>query len=145
MKKKRAIILIAIFLCLFFLIGGHFYNKWYHNNIKSHPQMYCYEYFRGTNKPVSVLLIENLKLKKPYLEYYSQLEKGKEPYLDNCIPLKGLPQCDPVYVIGYTKDSLLAKVVSYYDYGPFRGGNFTRGWVYAKCLHKEPPQKKNSQ
>ena len=136
---KKNIVLIAIFVGGLFLIGGYFYNKWYHRNVKSHPQMYCYEYFRETNKPVSVLLIESLKLKEPYLEYYNQLETGKEPYLDNRIPIKGLPQYHPVYVVDYTKDSLLAEIVSYYDYGAFRGGSFTKGWGYAKCLHKNPP------
>jgi len=66
--------------------------------------------------------------------------KGENPIFN--FPLKTLPQCEPVYVIGFSKDSLLAKVVSYYDYGAMRGGNFTKGWVYAKCLHKEPPRKK---
>jgi len=99
--------------------------------------MYCYEYFRGTNKPVSVLIIEDLDLKKQYLKYYRELEMGKEPYLHNDIPLKGIPQYTPVYVLEYTEDSLLAKVVSYYDRGAKFGGSFTKGWVYAKTLHKE--------
>lgn len=142
MNKKKIIILILVVIGLGFLAGGHFYNKWYHKNVKSHPKKYCYEYFRGTEKPVSVLIIDNLNLKDPYLEYYRELELGKEPYLHNDIPLKGLPQYDPVYVIEFTKDSLLAKVISYYDYGSIRGGSFTKGWVYAKCLHQAPPPKK---
>ena len=125
---------------MFFTIGGHFINKHYHENIKSHPQMYCYEYFKGNENPVSVLIIEDLSLKNHYLEYYHELENGKEPYLHNDIPLKGMPQYSPVYVIKYTPDSILAKVVSYYDRGAKFGGNFTKGWVYAKTLHKDPPQ-----
>ncbi len=139
MKKYK---IIFIIIGLSFLIGGHFYNKWYHKNIRNYPTRYCYEYFRKAEKPVSVLIISSLNLKEPYLEYYKGLELGKEPYLPNNIPLKGLPQYEPVYVIGYTEDSLLAEVISYYDYGARRGGSFTKGWVYAKCLHKEAPPKK---
>ncbi|MFA7444863.1 MAG: hypothetical protein WCY89_02870 [Flavobacteriaceae bacterium] len=141
MRIKKITLTIVVIIGLGFLFGGHFYNKWYHKNVKSHPTRYCYEYFRGTEESVSVLIIQNLNLKEPYLEYYRELESGKEPYLHNDIPLKGLPQSYPVYVVGYTKDSLLAEVVSYYDYGARMGGSFTKGWVYAKCLHKEPPQK----
>lgn len=144
MSKKKIIIIIIIVIGFSFLIGGHFYNKWYHNDVKSYPKKYCYEYFRGTEKPVSVLIIENLNLKEPYLEYYRDLELGKEPYLHNDIPLKGLPQYDPVYVIEFTEDSLLAKVISYYDRGAKFGGSFTKGWVYAKTLHKDPPPKKET-
>lgn len=141
MKKrtKNTLIGVGIFFVLFFTVGGHFINKYYNEDVKSHPQMYCYEYFRGTNKSVSVLIIEDLDLKAQYLKYYQELELGKEPYLDNDIPLKGMPQSSPVYVIDYTEDSLLAKVVSYYDRGAYFGGSFTKGWVYAKTLHKDPP------
>lgn len=139
---KKVIIIIAIVVGLGFLVGGHFFNKWYHRHVKSHPQMYCYEFFRGKTKPVSVLIIENLDLSEPYLKYYQELETGKEPYLANEIPLKGLPQYDPVYVMGYSSDSLLADVVSYYDRGAYFGGSYLRGWVYAKCLHPAPPPRK---
>ncbi len=70
---------------------------------------------------------------------YKQVEKGENPTFN--FPLKTLPQYDPIYVVGYTEDSLLAEVISYYDYGARRGGSFTKGWVYAKCLHKEAPPK----
>lgn len=104
--------------------------------------MYCYEYFRGAGKPISVLFIEDLDLKTPYLKYYEELKRGKEPYLPNEISLQGMPQYTPVYVMGYSKDSLLADVVSYYDRGAKFGGSYTRGWVLVECLHKEPPPKK---
>jgi len=87
---------------------------------------------------MSVILIEDLDLKKDYLYYYHQLKSGTEPVLPNPIPLKGLPQYTPVYVMGYTKDSVLADVVSFYDYGNKRGGSYTRGWVLAECLDDEP-------
>jgi len=145
MKKRTKIILliVGIFIILFFSVGSHFINKYYHKNVKDHPKMYCYEYFRGTDKPVSVLIIEDLKLKEHYLQYYQELEAGTEPYLHNDIPLKGMQQYSPVYVMGYTEDGLLAEVVSYYDRGVRLGGSYTRGWVYAKTLHKNPPPKKD--
>ena len=52
-----------------------------------------------------------------------------------------MPQFTPVYVMGYTSDSLLADVVSYYDRGARHGGSYTRGWVYAETLHINPPKK----
>ena len=141
-KKTKNILIIGVLFVIFFTIGGHLINKYYNEYVKNHTKMYCYEYFRGTEKPVSVLIIEDLSLKEQYLKYYQELELGKEPYLPNEIPLKGLPQYYPVYVIGYTKDSLLAKIVSYYDRGVRLGGSFTKGWVYTKTLHKDPPQNK---
>jgi len=147
MKKRTKNILIgtSVFFVLFFTVGGHLINKYYNEDVKNHPQMYCYEYFRGTDNPVSVLIIEDLELKEHYLKYYQELESGKEPYLHNDIPLKGAPQYTPVYVMSYTEDGLLADVVSYYDRGAKFGGSFTRGWVYTKTLHKDPPPKKEAE
>lgn len=144
MKKgtKNILIGVGILFILFFTVGGYFINIYYNEDVKNHPKMYCYEYFRGTDKPVSVLIIEDLDLKEPYLKYYRDLKAGGEPYLPNEIPLKGMPQYSPVYVLEYSKDSLLAKVVSYYDRGAKFGGSFTKGWVYAETLHQNPPPKK---
>lgn len=136
---KKILLVIGIVFIIFFSVGGYFINKYYHKYVKSHPKRYCYEYFRGTDNPVSVLIIEDIDFREPYLKYYRDIEAGKNPYWPNEIPLKGLPQYSPVYVIEYTKDSLLAKVVSYYDRGAKFGGSFTKGWVYAKTLHKNPP------
>ena len=145
MKKRTINILIAIgiFFILFFTVGGHFINRYYNEDVKKHPQMYCYEYFRDTDEPVSVLIIENLDRRDDYIEYYQKIEKGEKASLNNNFPIKGISQYSPVYVIGYTKDSLLAKVVSYYDRGAKFGGSFTKGWVYSNTLHKNPPRNKN--
>ena len=141
MKKRTKNILIGlgVFFVLFFTIGGHFINKHYNEDVKKHPQMYCYEYFRGTDEPISVLILEDLNRKNEYINYYQKIEKGEKAYLNNNFPIKGMPQYSTVYVLEYTKDSLLAKVVSYYDRGAKFGGSFTKGWIYAKTLHKEPP------
>lgn len=141
-RTKYILIGIALFLALFFSVGGHFINKFHNDAVKSKPQMYCYENFRGLDEPVSVLIIEDFELRSHYLKYYRELEKGEEPYLHNKIPLKGLPQYSPIYVLEYSEDSLLAKVVSYYNRGSKFGGSYTEGWVYSKTLHKNPPPKK---
>ena len=137
-RTKNTLIGLGIFFVLFFTVGGYFINKYYNEYVKRQPQMYCYEYFRGTIKPVSVLILESLNRKDEYIDYYQKVEKGEKSYL-NDFPIKGMPQYSPVYVLEYTEDSLLAKVVSYYDRGAKFGGSFTKGWVYAKTLHKDPP------
>ena len=137
MRINKITLTIVVTIGLGFLFGGYFYNKWYHKNIKSYPQMYAYQTFWGPVNPV--MIVEDGKHKNALIKYYEQVENGKNPIFN--FPLRTLPQYDPVYVVGYTKDSLLAEVVSYYDYGARMGGSFTKGWVYAKCLHKEPPQK----
>lgn len=141
-QTKKIYIWIGSFFALFFTVGGHFINKYYNDYVKSQPKMYCYEYFRGTSEPVSVIIIENLSRKDEYIEYYKKIQMGESATLNNSFPIKGIAQYHPVYVLKYSEDSLLAKVVSYYDYGARRGGSFTKGWVYAKCLHIKPPPKK---
>ena len=74
-----------------------------------------------------------------YLDYYQTREKDPKTDMYINFPLKGLASSERVYIIGYEKDSLLAEVVSYYDYGPRLGGSYTRGWVYAKNLHEKGP------
>jgi hypothetical protein len=142
MYKKKIIVSIVIIISLGFLVGGHFLNKRYHQKIKSCPKMYVYQtYFGPAN---SVLIVESVKHKENLISYYETIEKSPESNPPIGVPLKTLPQNEPVYVIGYTEDSLLALVVSYYDYGALRGGSFTKGWVYAKCLHQAPPPKKEA-
>ncbi|UTW67889.1 hypothetical protein KFE94_07185 [bacterium SCSIO 12643] len=139
MKIKKSISLLII-LILSFIVGSYLYDKAYHENIKKQPQMYCYEsFFEAYN---GVLIIESLEYKDYYLEYYFNTEKRISSEIK--FPLKSVPLYNPVYVMGYSKDGLLADVVSYYDRGVRFGGSYTRGWVYAKTLHKDPPPKKES-
>ena len=102
--------------------------------------MYVYQTFWGPANPA--MIIEDKKYKDDLVTYYKQAEKGENPIFN--FPLKTLPQYEPVYVLEFTEDSLLAKVISYYDYGAIRGGSFTKGWVYTKCLHIESPPKKQN-
>lgn len=133
-KAEKILIGIGVSIMLFCGVFGGLIHDKYHEYIKSHKQMYCYDDIRGPERPVSVICIESLKYKNRYLDYYRQLESGIEPYLH--VPLYAIARNDHVYVLEYTEDSLLAKVVSYFDYGPKHGGDFRKGWVYAKCLHE---------
>jgi len=143
MKKitKNILIGVGVFFVLFFTVGGYFINKYYNEDVKSHPKMYCYQTFYGPAN--TVLMIENLKYRDAYVEFYDKVANGENPTFD--FPLKTMPQYSPVYVMGYTDDGVLADVVSYYDRGISNGGSYLRGWVYAKTLHKDPPPKKKEQ
>ncbi len=134
-KIKKILIGVGIFFVLFFTVGGYFINKYYNGYVKSQPEMYCYQTYYGP--PNSVMIIESLEYKDAYVEYYSKVAQGENPTFD--FPLKTMPQYSPVHVLEYTSDSLLAKVVSYYDNGAKFGGSFTKGWVYAETLHENPP------
>lgn len=137
-KRTKIIVSVVIFIGFFFLVGGYFINKFYHEGVKSNPVKYCYQtYFGPAN---SVIVLEDLDYKEAYLKYYSELSKGANPSFD--FPLKTLPQYEPVYVMGYSEDGLLADVVSYYDRGSYFGGSYLRGWVYSETLHDNPPPKK---
>ena len=105
--------------------------------------MYAYQYYKGSTKPAAVLLIKDLKYRDEYISYYKAVLKGENPTLSGKFPLIGLPQYSPLYVIGYTKDSLLAEVVSYHDRGGYFGGNYLKGWVFAKALHYDAPSQSN--
>ena len=133
-KVKKILICTVAFIMLFCGVFGKLIHDKYHEYVKSHKQMYCYDDIRGSQRAVSVIYIESLKYKDRYLDYYRQLESGIEPYLQ--VPLYAIAGNDHVYVLEYTEDSLLAKVASYLDLGPRHGGDFRKGWVYAKCLHE---------
>lgn len=85
------------------------------------------------------MIIEDLSYKDALIEYYQLMENGKNPAFN--FPLKTLPQFEPVYVVGYTDDSLLVEVVSYYDRGKYDGGSYLKGYVYYKTIHDEPAKK----
>lgn len=136
-KIRKAFYICGGLVMLFCVVFGKLIHDKYTEYVLNHPLMYCYDEFRKLSFPVPVLIIDDLKYKRGYLKYYAQLETGIEPILDDDVPLKGLPTSNPVYVLGYTEDSVLAKIVSYDD--GMVGGLFTKGWVYAKCLHANPP------
>jgi hypothetical protein len=100
---------ILTILIVVFGIGAPLYNRWYHEDVKKHPIGYAYQTYLGP--PNSVLVIEDLDYKDSLIKYYEEMEDGKHPVFN--FPLKTLPQNHPVYIVGYTDDSLLVKVISY--------------------------------
>jgi len=137
MRKK--IISILVFVGLIFLVGGYFINQSYHKKVKMSPKMYVYQTFFGSAN--SALIIDDLNFKKALIAYYDTIANNPDanPVIE--LPLKTLPQYEPVYVMGYSDDSTLVDVVSYYDRGAYFGGSYLRGWVYIKTLHANPPIK----
>jgi hypothetical protein len=123
---------LFIFLC-------YYYSTIYHEKIRAHPEMYCYDTFRG---PVnSALYITSLGDSADYLHYYREVQIGKNPFGN--FPLNGLDPDVPVYVQGYIgKDSSLAEVVSYDSNHP-RTRLFLRCYVYSSMLHTMPPSYKH--
>lgn len=139
--KNRYILIVGILFLLiigsFFLI--HHFNNKYHEDVKQHPQKYCFQLYLGAPNPI--LIVETEKYQQPLIDYYNKREKDPLSNPGLGVPLKTLSMYDPVYVMGYTKDSLLADIVSYKDRGRLGGGSYLRGWVYAKLLHDNPPPK----
>jgi|GEM_PF-1523665 len=135
MKSLRiAVGVTAILMVLFFSMD--FYNKRYYRELYKKPKMYPYEtYFGPAN---SVLIIEDLKYKDNLVMHYDYMEKYRRDTTFS-FPLKTLPQTEPVYVLGYSEDSLVAEVVSLYYRGAHFGGDFTQGYVATKTLHLNPP------
>lgn len=135
MTKAIKIILVVVFISMLLIgVGGYFINKNHQKKVRSQPKKYCYQTFYGPANPV--LMIRDLEFKEEYIKYYRNVESNNKAYFN--FPLKTLPISFPVYVMSYSKDSVLANVVSYND-GGFEFGGYIRGWVYAKTLHENPP------
>jgi hypothetical protein len=114
----------------------HYYHEKYYEELYKKPKKFVYETYLG---PANlVLMIQDLKYKKDLMSFYNYAELNNK-YTSFNFPLKGLPQNEPVYVLGYTEDSLLLEVVSLYDRGAHFGGSFTQGYVYYKTVHDVPP------
>lgn len=136
-SRKPYLINVALVsgFCLFIFLC-YYYSTIYHEKIRAHPEMYCYDTFRG---PVnSVLYITSLGDAADYLHYYREWRTGKIPVGN--FPLNGLDPDVPVYVQGYIgKDSSLAEVVSYDSNHPRTRLFFLRCYVYSAMLHPKSP------
>jgi hypothetical protein len=137
MKKTSKIvkvIFVVIGICIIWLVVAPIINKSYHAGIKSKKKMYCYQqYWRVVNP---VLFVEKKQYIDSLILYYQKIENGEQNPSFNFPPLS-LPYDTCVYVLGYERDSLIAKVVCYYDWG--KQGNFIKGYVYKNTLHSAPP------
>lgn len=132
--KKLKISLIAIGFLITIPIIGYFVNASYHTQIKSKKKMYCYQQYWGVVNPV--LYVKEKQDIDSLIVYYSKIEHGELNPTFNFPPLS-LPYDTCVYVLGYEKDSTIAKVICYYDWG--RHSDFVSGYVYRNTLHNIPP------
>lgn len=96
--------------------------------------MYCYEQYWSVVNPV--LFVKNERYTDSLIAYYRKIENGEVNPTFNFPPLS-LPYDTCVYVLGYERDSLIAKVICYYDWG--KQGSFVIGYVYINTLHVKPP------
>lgn len=134
-KKKYLLIFIGMGLLSIPII--HYFVEKNYKNITEHPVRYCYEEFAGT--PNAVLIVKNKDDIPLLIEHYKNLEKKIDTYFS--FDLRTLSMYEPVYLMGYPeKDSAVAEVVSFNNYGKF-GGDYIRGYVYSKSLHLIPPVK----
>lgn len=135
-KKPQLLnaVLVSGFL-LVILLGYHFTTA-YHEKIRTHPKMYCYDIFKGPAN--ATLYITSLSDTAAYLHYYREWQAGRIPVGN--FPLNGLPTDVPVYVQRYIgKDSSLAEVVNYEESPSKSRPYFLRCYVYSLTLHIKPP------
>jgi hypothetical protein len=137
-RMKRVKLLLIAFFLILAVTAMYFYSISYHQNIKRGPMLYCYETYYGPPNPA--LVIKDLEFKDSLIKYYDQSEKGINPFFN--FPLTTLPQFEPVYLIKYSEDSLIALVASYYDRGRHRGGSYNEYYVDVRTLHKLPAPRK---
>ena len=138
MSKKKLFIIILSIGVIFSLILIHFYVERHDKAIRNYPIRYCYQEYSGP--PNSVLIIEDEKDIQALIDHYTKLEKQTQDYFE--FDLRTLSMYDPVYLISYYgKDSLVAEVVSFNNYGIKFGGAYIKGFVYSKTLHLKPPPK----
>lgn len=139
---KNTQIGLSITVVILFLIAGFAINRGYAYYIKNYKvTMYYYlENDKNNNSPNPALYITNLRYKDSIVTYYSKVLIGQNPVFN--FPLKTLPQYDPVYLLDFTPDSLLAKVICYTNNKHVTKNLFVKGWVDARLLHVNAPPKR---
>jgi hypothetical protein len=133
-RKSFKIIFIIVGACFTWLLVTHFINKGYYKRIRNKPKKYAYQTYWGVVN--SVLYVKDEENIDSLIAYYKKIEKGNPNPEFNFPPLS-LPYDTAIYVLGYEHDSLVAKVISFYDWG--KKGNFVKGYVYTRTLHNMPP------
>ncbi|MDJ1506079.1 hypothetical protein [Xanthocytophaga agilis] len=129
---------VLIVICFVLFLGcGYYFGSYYHQNVKRHKQMYCYETFSG---PInSALIVDDVSDGKELIAYYKLVEQGKNPIIN--FRIQGLPTDEPVYIMGYIgEDSSLVDVVNYWNGGGKSRQWYLRGYVYRATLHEQPPR-----
>ena len=113
-NNRKKIMPIVIGACILWIFSGFFINKYYHKNVRSKPKMYAYQTYWGPVNPV--LYVKDKHNIDSLIEYYQKIEKGNLNAEFNFPPLL-LPYDTCVYVLGYEADSLVTKVLCYYNWG----------------------------
>lgn len=136
-NKKARNIFIVIGVSILFYVAGYFIEKTFRENVKSKKRMYCYEQYHN-NVVNPVLYVEKEEYFDSLIVFYQKIEAGNMQPVFN-FPINEMPYDTCVYVMGYEKDSLIAEVICYYDWG--KTGSYRKGYVYRNTLHSNPPPK----
>jgi hypothetical protein len=139
MKRNR----IFIWICVaFFLAALSFVildlifeheSQAHESFVKSHKKMYCYDTYSGPPNPV-LFVKENFYMDS-IKDYYEKIEHGNLNATFNFPPF-WVRANQQVYVLSYNRDSSVAKIEFYYQFGDQL--NSAAGYVYAHTLHKDP-------
>ncbi|SDS63465.1 hypothetical protein SAMN05216490_1514 [Mucilaginibacter mallensis] len=127
-------IIVVVLLALTTLhFGIKYLGESIHQKVIAHKKMYCYEtYHEGYVNPA--MFVRDESLCDSLKQFYQKLEKGiLRPYFNFQPFLVPLDTC--VYVLGYGKDSSMAKIAFFYQY---KGRHLSAtGYVYAHTLHEK--------
>lgn len=135
-KKLFKVIFISLLLGVLSVPFINLLENYIENYLSQFPQKYCYQNFHNyQNKPVDnlVLIINKLKYKKEYIDYYKKTKEGKNPTFN--FPIITPPLGSKVYVKGFTEDSSLVEI---YVRDRFSNGQFLF-YVVPEALHDNPP------
>ena len=135
-KSYTRLITGLFFGFILFITCMYIYALYGIEKIKSSPKKFVYETLSGPANPV--LFITSRSYEDEYVEYYERVKKDDKNASFN-FPLKTFPQNDPVYILSYSEDKRLVKVVSFYNRGKFFGGSYNEGYVLSEFLHETPP------
>lgn len=138
-KKIFKIIIISLIIGFCFVPITYLFNFILENYLSQFPQRYCYENFDYyEEKPVDnlVLIINKLKYKKEYIEFYKKYKNQKHSDgLTFNFPIITPPLGSKVYVKGFTEDSSLVEI---YVRDRFSHGQFLF-YVIPEAIHDNPP------
>ncbi|GET25044.1 hypothetical protein [Prolixibacter sp. NT017] len=130
-------LVLLLVIAVLWIVGGRYMNRSYREEIQNKKKMYCYQQYWGVVNPV--LFVKKKEFIDSLVVYYQKIEAGEPNPVFNFPPLS-LPYDTCVYVLGYKRDSSVAHVVCYDDWG--KQGSFVKGYVYIHTLHDSPPPKK---
>ncbi len=136
MKEIR--MTITALLILLVPILAYYFNHWYHKNIRSHPKAYAYEMYRG--KPFEARCVPYKRDFPKLKKYYEKIEKeysGEGPYPARDFNSRWVPLDTCIYILGYSKDSVMIEIACYGNFGP-RNSNYFTGYIYYKTLQSIP-------